>query len=108
MSLFDHLADRRTLIIWGLTPSAVGLAIAVYFTDRIMVFLQRPLANLKTPPIFLTPTEYFWTYMKAAMITGVFIAMPIILSNVWSFVAPGFHNHERRDAAPCVMAGSLM
>src|SRR6185295_14907112 len=93
MSFFDHLTELRTRIIWSLIPSAVGLAIAFYFTDRIMVFLQRPLANLKTPPIFLTPTEYFWTYMKVAMITGVFIAMPIILWNVWAFVAPGLHKH---------------
>ncbi len=108
MSFFDHLTELRTRIIWSLIPSAVGLAIAFYFTDRIMVFLQRPLANLKTPPIFLTPTEYFWTYMKVAMITGVFIAMPIILWNVWAFVAPGLHKHERRYAAPFVIAGSLL
>ena len=100
MSFFDHLTELRTRIIWSLIPSAVGLAIALYFTDRIMVFLQRPLANLKTPPIFLTPTEYFWTYMKVAMITGVFIAMPIILWNVWAFVAPGLHKHERATRPP--------
>ena len=108
MSFFDHLTELRTRIIWSLIPSAVGLAIAFYFTDRIMVFLQRPLAKLKSPPIFLTPTEYFWTYMKVAMITGVFIAMPIILWNVWAFVAPGLHKHERRYAAPFVIVGSLL
>jgi sec-independent protein translocase protein TatC len=105
MSFFEHLTELRTRIIWSLIPSAVGLAIAFYFTDRIMVFLQQPLAKLKSPPIFLTPTEYFWTYMKVAMITGVFIAMPIIL---WAFVAPGLHKHERRYAAPFVIVGSLL
>jgi sec-independent protein translocase protein TatC len=108
MSFFEHLTELRTRIIWSLIPSAVGLAIAFYFTDRIMVFLQRPLAKLKSPPIFLTPTEYFWTYMKVAMITGVFIAMPIILWNVWAFVAPGLHRHERRYAAPFVIVGSVL
>ena len=108
MSFFDHLTELRTRIIWSLIPSAGGLAIAFYFTDRIMVFLQRPLANLKTPPIFLTPTEYFWTYMKVAMITGVFIAMPIILWNVWAFVAPGLHKHERKYAMPFVLVGSAL
>ena len=108
MSFLEHLGELRTRIIWSLIPSAVGLAIAVYFTDRIMVFLQRPLANLKTPPIFLTPTEYFWTYMKVAMITGVFIAMPIILWNVWAFVAPGLHKHERKYAVPFILVGSLL
>jgi len=108
MSFFEHLTELRNRIIWSLIPAAVGLAIALYFTDYIMIFLQRPLAKLKTPPVFLTPTEYFWTYMKVAMIAGIFIAMPIILWNVWAFVAPGLHKHERKYAAPFVIVGSLL
>ncbi len=108
MSFFDHLAELRTRIVWSLVPAGVGLMIALYFTDRIMVFLQRPLAKLKTPPVFLAPTEYFWTYMKVAMITGLFVAMPVVLWNVWAFVAPGLHKHERRYAAPFVIIGSLL
>ena len=105
MSFFEHLAELRNRIIWSLIPAAVGLGIALYFTDYIMIFLQRPLAKLKTPPVFLTPTEYFWTYMKVAMIAGLFIAMPVILWNVWAFVAPGLHKHERKYAAPFVIVG---
>jgi sec-independent protein translocase protein TatC len=108
MSFFDHLAELRTRIIWSLIPAGVGLVIALYFTDRIMVFIQRPLAKLKAPPVFLTPTEYFWTYMKVAMIAGLFIAMPVVLWNVWAFVAPGLHKHERKYAAPFVIIGSLL
>ena len=43
--------------------------------------------------------------MKVAMIMGLFIAMPIILWNVWAFVAPGLHKHERKYAAPFVIVG---
>jgi sec-independent protein translocase protein TatC len=39
---------------------------------------------------------------------GLFIAMPIILWNVWAFVAPGLHKHERKYAAPFVIIGSLL
>jgi sec-independent protein translocase protein TatC len=46
--------------------------------------------------------------MKVAMIMGLFIAMPIILWNVWAFVAPGLHKHERRYAAPFIIIGSLL
>ena len=46
-----------------------------------MRFLSR---HLKTELVFTTPTEAFWTYMKVAMIMGVFIAMPVILWNVWA------------------------
>jgi sec-independent protein translocase protein TatC len=108
MSFFDHLTELRTRIVWSLVPAGVGLIIALYFTDRIMVFLQRPLVKMKTPPVFLAPTEYFWTYMKVAMIAGLFIAMPVVLWNVWAFVAPGLHKHERKYAAPFVIIGSLL
>ena len=80
----------------------------LYFTDRITVFLQRPLAKLKTPPVFPIHTEYFWTYIKVAMIAGLFVAMPVVLWNVWAFVTPGLHKHERKYTAPFVIIGSLL
>ena len=108
MSFFDHLTELRTRIIWSLIPSAVGLGIALYFTPVINKFIQRPLEKMNTKLTFTTPTEPFWNYMKVAMITGIFIAMPIILWNVWAFVAPGLHKHERKYAAPFVIVGSLL
>ena len=108
MSFFDHLTELRTRIIWSLIPSAVGLGIALYFTPWIMKFISRPLSKMNTKLVFTTPTEAFWTYMKVAMITGLFIAMPIVLWNVWAFVAPGLHKHERKYAAPFVIIGSAL
>ena len=46
MSFFDHLTELRNRIIWSLIPAGIGLVIALYFTDRIMVFLQGPLIIL--------------------------------------------------------------
>jgi sec-independent protein translocase protein TatC len=108
MSFFDHLTELRTRIVWSLIPSAVGLGIALYFTPAINKFIQRPLEKMNTKLTFTTPTEPFWNYMKVAMITGIFIAMPIILWNVWAFVAPGLHKHERKYAAPFVIVGSIL
>jgi sec-independent protein translocase protein TatC len=105
MSFFDHLTELRTRIVWSLIPAAVGLGIALYFTSNVMKFLMR---HLTTELVFTTPTEAFWTYMKVAMILGLFIAMPIILWNVWAFVAPGLHKHERKYAAPFIIIGSLL
>jgi sec-independent protein translocase protein TatC len=108
MSFFEHLAELRTRIIWSLIPAAIGLGIALYFTPRIMAFVQRPITGMNTKLVFTAPTEAFWTYMKVAMITGLFIAMPIVLWNVWAFVAPGLHKHERKYAAPFVIIGSVL
>lgn len=105
MSFLEHLAELRTRIVWSLIPAGIGLGIALYFTSNVMRFLSR---HLKTELVFTTPTEAFWTYMKVAMILGLFIAMPVILWNVWAFVAPGLHKHERKYAAPFVVIGSLL
>ncbi|HEY7435879.1 MAG TPA: twin-arginine translocase subunit TatC [Methylomirabilota bacterium] len=105
MSFFDHLTELRHRIVWSLIPAGVGLGISLYFTTGVMKFLTR---DLKTDLVFTTPTEAFWTYMKVAMIMGLFIAMPVILWNVWAFVAPGLHKHERKYAAPFVIIGSLL
>ena len=108
MSFLEHLGELRTRIVWSLVGTGAGLIISLYFTPRIMKWLARPLTNLKTELVFTTPTEAFWTYMKVAMVTGLFIAMPVILWQVWAFVAPGLHKHERKYAAPFVIVGSLL
>jgi sec-independent protein translocase protein TatC len=105
MSFFDHLTELRTRIVWSLVPAGVGLLISLYFANSVLRYLSR---YLQTELVFTTPTEAFWTYMKVAMIMGLFIAMPIILWNVWAFVAPGLHKHERRYAAPFIIIGSLL
>lgn len=105
MSFFDHLTELRTRIVWSLVPAGVGLLVSLYFTSSVMRALS---GHLKTELVFTTPTEAFWTYMKVAMIMGLFIAMPIILWNVWAFVAPGLHKRERKYAAPFVIVGSLL
>jgi sec-independent protein translocase protein TatC len=106
MSFFDHLTELRTRIMWSLGAAGVGLVIALYFTDRVMRYLIDHVLRIK--PVFTTPTEAFWTYMKVAMILGLFIAMPVVLWNVWGFVAPGLHKHERKYAVPFVFVGSLL
>ena len=106
MSFFEHLTELRTRIMWSLGAAGVGLVIALYFTDRVMKYLIDHVLKIK--PVFTSPTEAFWTYMKVAMILGLFIAMPVVLWNVWGFVAPGLHKHERKYAAPFVIVGSLL
>jgi sec-independent protein translocase protein TatC len=108
MSFFEHLAELRTRIIWSLIPALVGVLVAFRFSDQILHFVQRPLERLGLQLVQLTPTEAFWTSMKISMICGLFVAMPVILWQVWAFVAPGLHKHERRFAAPFVVIGSLL
>lgn len=106
MSFFDHLSELRTRIVWSLVGSGLGLLVSLIFAERIIKFIERPLTARGQTLVFTTLTDGFWTYMKVAMVTGLFIASPIILWNVWAFVAPGLHRHERRYAGPFVIIGS--
>jgi sec-independent protein translocase protein TatC len=108
MSFLEHLGELRTRIVWSLVPAGVGVAVAFYFTDRIIKFLARPITSLQTELVFMAPTEAFWTYMKVAMIAGLFVAMPAVLWNVWAFVSPGLLKRERKYAAPFVIIGSFL
>lgn len=108
MSFFDHLSELRARIIWSLIPAFIGVIVSFAFSDHILHFLERPLARLDLKLVQLTPTEAFWTSMKISMVCGIFLAMPVILWQVWAFVAPGLHKHERRFAKPFVLVGSLL
>jgi len=108
MSFLEHLGELRTRIIWSLIPTAIGILIAFHFSDRVLLYLRRPLDKVDVKLVALTPTEAFWTSMKISMVMAIFMAMPVILWQVWAFVAPGLHKHERRFAGPFVIFGSLL
>jgi sec-independent protein translocase protein TatC len=108
MTFLEHLGELRMRIIWSLVPTLIGLLVAFRFSDLIIKFIARPLTARGSQLVFLSPTEAFWTSMKISIVAGVCLAMPVILWQVWAFVAPGLHQHERRFAGPFVIVGSLL
>lgn len=108
MPFMEHLGELRTRIVRSLVALLVGLGIALPFSERLTDFLARPVTKLGYKLVFTAPAEAFWVQMKVALITGLFIASPAILYQVWAFIAPGLHAHERKYAAPFVIVGSLM
>lgn len=108
MSFMEHLGELRTRIGRSLVGVLVGLAITFPFSQRIMDYLSRPVQVTGHSLVFLAVTEAFWVQMKVAMIGGLFLASPVILWQVWAFIAPGLHQHERKYAAPFVLIGSLL
>ncbi len=109
MSFLDHLGELRKRILWSLLAIIAGLGIALNFTDRLMKFVRRPFdqAIPGQKLVFLSPTEAFWVYMKVALIAGCVLAMPVVLYQIWAFISPGLHTHEKRHAAPFVIVGSM-
>jgi sec-independent protein translocase protein TatC len=57
--------------------------------------------------IFTSVAEAFFTYMKVAFISGLILASPFVLYQIWAFVAPGLYRHEKKYVIPFVLAGSF-
>ena len=108
MPFMEHLGELRTRIMRALFFLLGGLAVAFPFSERIVDWLARPVTKLGYKLVFTAPAEAFWVQMKVALIVALFISAPGILWQVWAFVAPGLHQHEKKYAAPFVIVGSLM
>jgi sec-independent protein translocase protein TatC len=108
MPFMEHLGELRTRIVRALIALLVGLGIALPFSQKIVDYLARPVQSSGHTLVFLALTEAFWVQMKVAVIVGLFLAAPAILWQIWAFVAPGLHDHEKKYAAPFVLIGSLL
>jgi sec-independent protein translocase protein TatC len=108
MPFLEHLGELRIRIMRSLYGVLAAIVIAFPFSERITDYLARPVTKLGYKLVFTAPAEAFWVQMKVALITALFIASPVILWQVWAFIAPGLHAHEKKYAAPFVIIGSLM
>ena len=108
MPFMEHLGELRTRIMRSLIALLIGLAIAFPFSQTVVDWLARPIQKSGNTLVFLAVTEAFWVQMKVALFLGLFIAAPAILWQVWRFVEPGLHRHEKKYAMPFVIIGSLL
>lgn len=106
MSFLDHLDELRRRIVAAVIAVTVGFLIAFAFIGRIFDFVMRPLKELlpqQATLIYTEPTEAFLLQIKMAALAGLFMAMPVVLWQVWRFISPGLYSHEKRIAVPFVM-----
>jgi len=108
MSFMDHLGELRVRIVRSLYALLVGTAIVLPFSQQVVDWLARPVTKLNYSLVFTAPAEAFWVQMKVGLIVGIFLAAPAILWQVWAFIAPGLHSHEKKYAVPFVVIGSML
>jgi len=102
MPLMSHLLEFRSRLIKAVVAVAVGTAIAFVFNEEILDLLAKPY-QLAVPGgqlAFFRPTEAFATVMRLSLFGGVIIASPVILYQLWRFVAPALTPKEKRWAYP--------
>ncbi len=108
MPFMEHLGELRVRIVRSLYGLLAGTAIALPFSQKIVDWLALPVTRLGYELVFTAPAEAFWVQMKVGIFAGLFLAAPVILWQVWAFIAPGLHDDEKKYASPFVIIGSLM
>jgi sec-independent protein translocase protein TatC len=122
MSLLDHLTElrNRLAISMGMFLLLFLVCLIPYgsasntIATQVQLFLQQPLAdwfadnNLEGRMIFTALHEGFFTQIKVAFFAALFVSFPIILLQVWRFIAPGLYKNERNAFLPFLVATPLL
>lgn len=110
MSFLEHLDELRKRLIVSAIALLAGFLVCFAFIQPIFEFIMRPLAALLPDGgrlAYTEPTEAFLLYIKIAALAGLVLAVPVILSQVWLFVAPGLYAHEKKFAVPFVVGSTF-
>jgi len=100
MSLIDHLGELRKRIFRSVIAVALGSAIGFYFATQVRIFLQAPLGGI--PLQVLGVGDAFVIQVKIALVIGIILAMPVLLYQLWAFIAPGLTPTERKSIRPWI------
>ena len=102
MSLVDHLSELRTRLVRSILAVAVGSAVGFYFAPQI----QRASLILPLPAggrlQVLGPGDAFAITLRISVVIGIILAMPVLLYQLWAFIAPGLTAGERRTLRPWI------
>src|SRR5690349_6046548 len=115
MTLVEHLTELRRRLIISLIAVTVGAIVAFILSDQIISFLVGPYKHIKRPsglqgiPLIATdPLAPFLVRLKIATYGGIVLALPVWLWQVWRFVTPGLHKHEKRYAIPFILSSIVL
>src|SRR5919201_4597248 len=105
-TLVEHLDELRARIFVSLGALVVGFAIAFTFHHRLLHWLNAPLPAARGNPITLGVAEPFLTAVKVSMLAALGLALPVILWQLWSFLAPAVEPHAERTILYFVLLAS--
>lgn len=101
--LLEHLIELRRRLSISVLAILVGIFFCYGFSEEVFAFLVQPLRDVMGPDakmIYTSLHEAFFTYIKVSSYAGLFLAVPVILTQFWLFVAPGLYQHEKEAFLP--------
>ncbi len=116
MSLMEHLDELRNRLFKVVVAYALCCGVAWYLYSHILAMLIEPLARLPVADqilqggqlIYTAPTEAFVIRLKVTAFAGMVLALPVMMWQLWRFVTPGLHAHERKYALPFVIVSVVL
>ena len=109
-SFVEHLVELRSRLVKSIFYLFIFFIICYFFSENIYRFLVEPYANavkdddLNRRLIFTALHETFITYLKVAFFTSIFVTSPIIITQIWKFIAPGLYKNEKKALLPYLVA----
>src|SRR5688572_5579131 len=112
MPFFDHLEELRWRIIWSVIALVLGTIVGFVAAVQwdLLSVLKRPLDPYiqGRPLVHLTMTGPFMITFKLALTIGIVLAIPVIVYQIWAFLAPALTKRERRTIMPALGLGVVL
>jgi sec-independent protein translocase protein TatC len=111
--LMEHLLELRRRLMWSLLAVFLAFLVCFWFARPIYNLLLWPYrlavgSDVPIEMIYTAPQEFFFTQVKLAMFGAIFIAFPVIASQIYMFVAPGLYRNERKAFLPYLIATPIL
>lgn len=111
MTFVEHLVELRDRLVRVLLAVAVALLVMFPFANDLYAILSAPLLRNMPEGTSMIATEVaapFLTPFKLTLVLSIFVAMPVILYQLWSFVAPGLYKTEKKLVFPLMITSTLL
>ena len=111
--LMEHLLELRRRLMWSLLAVFLAFLVCFWFAKPIYNLLLWPYrlavgSDVPIEMIYTAPQEFFFTQVKLAIFGAIFIAFPVIASQIYMFVAPGLYRNERQAFLPYLIATPIL
>ena len=111
--LMEHLLELRRRLMWSLLAVFLAFLVCFWFARPIYNLLLWPYrlavgSDVPIEMIYTAPQEFFFTQVKLAIFGAIFIAFPVIASQIYMFVAPGLYRNERQAFLPYLIATPIL
>ncbi|MFC0445594.1 twin-arginine translocase subunit TatC [Pseudidiomarina halophila] len=109
--LIDHLLELRRRLLWCVIVVLLIFSVFAVFADELYRYVAAPMLASLPQGSTLIATDVatpFFTPFKLALVSAIAVAVPMLLWQVWGFIAPGLYKREKRLVVPLMVSSSLL